>query len=171
MILGEPVGNISEDDFRDFFRELNLFADVEGIMIVPSRTPSLSLLPVDLGTLDWKRSFFLAYLPVNLWNDFATMLLGSVTAQDDMEYSLTSAMSLDVNPIVLQSGTKLFVWKHNILMFLDDKSTFYICLNDSSSGGEDEYLYRRVDVWISGNLEVQEKLMSIASNAFETVSW
>ena len=171
MILGEPVGNISRDDFHSFFHHLNLFADVEGTTIVPSCTPTLSMLPVDRETLEWKRSFFLAFFPMNLWNDFATMLLVSLTPEEDMEFSLTSAMPNNVNPITLQSGTKLFVWKHNILMLLNDKSTFYVCLDSSYCDAADEYLYRRIDIWVCGSLEVQTKLMSTASSAFESVSY
>ena len=171
MILGEPVGNVSEGDFHNFFHELNLFAIVEGTMIVPSCISDLPRLPtVDLGILEWKRSFFLAYLPVNLWNDFATMLLGSLATEKDMEYSLSSAAPISFNPIILQSGTKLFVWKHSIFMSLDDKPVFYVCLDDGSCESEDEYLYRRIDVKIHGDLEMQARLMGIASNAFEKVS-
>ena len=170
MILGEPVGNISKDDFYSFFCHLNLFTDIEGITIIPSCTPILSMLPVDRETLEWKRSFFLAYFPMNLWNDFATMLLAFITPVEDMEFSLTSATPNKVNPIILQSGTKLFVWKHNILMLLDDKSTFYIFLDSRCSATEDEYLYRRIDIWVCGSLEVQAKLMSTACSAFESVS-
>lgn len=171
MILGEPVGNISKDDLYSFFHHLNLFADIEGTTIVPSCTPTLQILPVDHGTLEWKRSFFLAYFPMNLWNDFATLLLMSLTPVEDMEFSLTSVTSNNVNPITLQSGTKLFVWKHNILMLLDNTSTFYICLDSSCCEAEDEYLYRRIDIWVNGSLEVQAKLMSTVSNAFESVSY
>ena len=171
MMLGEPVGNISKDDFYSFFHHLNLFADMEGITIVPSCTPTLQLLPVDRGTLEWKRSFFLAYFPMNLWNDFATVLLTSLTPVEDMEFSLTSVTPSNVNPIILQSGTKLFVWKHNILMILDDMSTFYVCLDCSCCEPEDEYLYRRIDVWVCGSLEIQAKLMSTVSSAFESVSY
>lgn len=170
MILGEPVGNISTDDFHSFFEKLNFFVDVEGTTIVPSCTPSSSLLPVDLETLDWKRSFFLVYYPLNFWNDFATMLLTSLTAQEDMEHSLTLAASININPVVLQSGAKLYVWKYHILLLLDDKSTFYIHLDSGSYKAEDRHLYRHIDVWLCGSLETQAKLMAIVSSTFETVS-
>lgn len=171
MILGEPVGNISEADFHDFFCELNLFAIVESIMVVPSCISDLAHLPVDLGLLEWKRSFFLAYLPVNLWNDFATMLLRALPSQKDMEYSLSSATAINVNPMILQSSARLYVWKHGIFMLLDDDSMFYVCLDDGCLESKDDYLYRRIDVKISGDLEMQAQLMGIASNAFEKVSY
>lgn len=163
------MGNITRDDIHGFFRELNLYADVEGTTVVPSCTPSLTLLPVNFETLEWKRSFFLAYFPVNLWNDFATMLLGSLTVEG-MEFSLNSTTSIDVNPLTLKSGTKLYVWKHNILFTLDNESSFYIYLDSSTCGTEDEYLYRRIDIRISGSLEVQAKLMGITTITFHNVS-
>ena len=172
MILGEPVGNVTEGDFHNFFHELNLFAIVESIMIVPSCiSEPARVSTIDLGTLEWKRSFFLAYLPVNLWNDFATMLLQSLAAQTDMEYSLSSAAPISFNPIVLQSGAKLFVWKHSIFMSLDDKPVFYVCLDDGCCENDNEYLYRRIDVKMHGDLEMQAQLMGTASNAFEKVSY
>lgn len=171
MILGGPGGNVDKDDIVGFFRDLNLFLDVEGTTIVPSCAPSLPILPVDLGTLELKRSFFLAYLPQNLWNDFATMLLMGLVAQNEgMEYSLDAVSSANVNPISLQSGAKLYVWEHNILMTLNDKSTFYVCLDRSPCDAEGEYLYRHIDVWLSGTLEVQAKWMAVVSDVFQTVS-
>ena len=170
MILGEPVGNISKDDFYGFFRHLNLFANVEGTTIVPSCTSILSMLPVDRATLEWKRSFFLAYFPMNFWNDFATVFLTSLIPEKDIEYSFTTASPNVINPVTLQSGARLFVWKHNILLLLNDKSTFYIFLESGSCDSEDGYFYRHIDIWMCGSLEVQAQLMSTASDAFQSVS-
>lgn len=170
MILGEPLGSVSKGEFYSFFRDLNLFVDVEATTIVASRAPDLTILPVDLGMLDWKRSFFLAYFPLNLWNEFATMLLTFLATQESLEYSLSSSASNSVNnPITLQSGTKLYVWKHNILISFDDTSTFYVSL-DSGMCETENCLYRRIDVWICGDLELQARMMAIASNTFDTVS-
>ena len=170
MILGEPAGNINKDDFYGFFHRLNLFANLEGTTIVPSCTSMLPMLPVDRATLEWKRSFFLAYFPMNFWNDFSTVFLTSFTPEKDIEYSFTTAASNVINPVTLQSGAKLFVWKHNILLLLSDKSVFYVLLDSSSCNSKDGYFYRHIDVWMCGSLEIQAQLMSTACDTFQSVS-
>ena len=174
MIVGEPAGSITKEDFLFFLDKLNIFVTIDATAVVPSQVPTNHLiknLPVDIETLDWKRSYFLCCVPSNFWSDFATMLLVSLTmSETNMEHSLSSATPHDSSPVVLSNGTQLHVWENNVSLFMDDGSGLYICVDYGCHEAQAYNLCRRIDVRCNGSPEVQEQWMSIVSSVFETVS-
>jgi len=174
MILGEPSGNITKDDFLCFLSKLNIFVNIDATAIVPCQVPTNHLiknLPVDIETLNWKRSYFLCCVPSNFWSEFATMLLVSLTMfQTNMEHSFSCATPCDSSPVLLSNGTKLYVWENNVSLFMADGSGLYVCLDYGCHEAQAYNLCRRIDVRCTGSPEIQEQWMSVVSRVFETVS-
>lgn len=176
MILGEPSGSITKDDFIYFLDKLNLFVTIDATTVVPSQVPTNQLtknLPVDIKTIAWKRSYFLCCVPSNFWSDLATMLLVSLTMlQTDLEHSFSSDTPSDSSPVVLSNGAKLYIWENNVSLFLDDDddACLYVCVDYGCHKAQTHNLCRRVDVRCNGSPEMQEQWMSIVSRVFETVS-